>query len=45
MEQIKYNVIRKFGPPIFKVSIPENIVKIINVYIDEIINDKEKIKK
>tara|TARA_Y100001970_G_C13923622_1_gene694681 strand:- start:28 stop:654 length:627 start_codon:yes stop_codon:yes gene_type:complete len=37
-------VIRPFGPSIAKVSIPENLIKKLNDYIDQIISSTEKIK-
>ena len=45
MSKVKFSIIRKFGPPILQVKIPDEIVKNLNDYIDEIIKDKEKIKK
>ncbi len=37
-------VIRPFGPSIAKVSIPENLIKELNNYLDQIISSEEKIK-
>ena len=37
-------VIRPFGPSIAKVSIPENLIKKLNDYLDQIISNDEKIK-
>ncbi len=37
-------VIRPFGPSIAKVSIPENLMKELNDYLDQIISSDEKIK-
>ena len=37
-------VIRPFGPSIAKVSIPENLIKQLNNYLDQIISSDEKIK-
>ena len=45
MSEVKFSIIRKFGPPILQVKIPDEIVKSLNDYVDEIIKDKEKIKK
>ena len=45
MDEIKYNIIRKFSPSVLQVKIPKNIVKTLNDYIDKIIKDEEKIKK
>ena len=44
-EEIKYNVIRHFGPSIFHAKIPVQIIEILNNYMDEIIKDNEKQKK
>ena len=37
-------VIRPFGPSIAKVSIPENLTKDLNNYLNQIISSDEKIK-
>ena len=37
-------VIRPFGPSIAKVSIPENLIKKLNDYLDQIISNDEKIR-
>jgi len=37
-------VIRPFGPSIAKVSIPENLIKELNDYLDQIISNDEKIR-
>ena len=44
-KKIESRIIKKFGPSILQVKIPENIIKILNDHIDNIITDKEKIKK
>ena len=36
-----FEIIKKFGPSILKVKIPENIISQLNTYVDQIINDKE----
>ena len=38
-------VFKPFGPSIVKVVIPENLLSILNNYIDETIMDEKKIKK
>ena len=45
MEKINIELIKIFGPSVFKVNIPEKIVNTLNNYIDEIIENKEKSKK
>ena len=42
MEKIDYNLIKGFGPSVLKVKIPENILKKLNDYVDNIIADKSK---
>ena len=44
-EEIKYRVIRNFGPSVFKVKIPKNILEILNNLIDEILENKERAEK
>ena len=44
-EEIKYKVIRIFGPSVFKVKIPKNILEILNKLIDEILENKERSEK
>ena len=41
-EEVKYQIIRGFGPSVFKITIPKSIIEILNNYIDEIIKDKQK---
>ena len=45
MSEIKYNIIRKFGPSILQVKIPENIVNALNNYVDEVIKNDDVVKK
>tara|TARA_B100000427_G_scaffold316359_1_gene311352 strand:+ start:472 stop:1119 length:648 start_codon:yes stop_codon:yes gene_type:complete len=42
---IKFQIIRTFGPSVFKVKIPDEIIKSLNVYIDSIVEDKKRISK
>ena len=42
--KLQYRLIKKFGPSIFHVKIPEDILKKINNYVDETIKDEQKIK-
>ena len=37
-------VIRPFGPSIAKVTIPENLIKKLNNYLDQIISNEDKVK-
>ena len=41
-EEVKFQVIRNFGPSVFKVQIPKSIVDELNNYVDKIIQDKQK---
>ena len=45
MSELKYQIIRKFGPPILKVQIPENIVEALNEYVDELIKNEKKLNE
>jgi len=42
MEKLDYEVINHFGPSIFKVKIPDQILKEINDYIDNIVKNEQK---
>ncbi len=42
--EIDYKIIKKFGPSVFKVRIPDDILDQLNNYIDEVINNEEKKK-
>ena len=44
-EEINYTVIRQFGPSVFKVKIPINIIESLNNITDEILLSKEKQQK
>ena len=44
-EEIKYQVIRNFGPSVFKVKIPKNILESLNYLTDQILANKERQKK
>ena len=43
-EKLDIKIIKNFGPSVLKVTIPKNIVDLINQYIDGLVNDKEKTK-
>ena len=45
MSITEIKVFKPFGPSIVKVVIPENLLSILNNYIDETIMDEKKIKK
>ncbi len=44
-KNIERKLFRPFGPSIGKTQIPDAIIKKINVYIDELIKEEDKIKK
>ena len=44
-ESNSFQVIRPFGPWIAKVTIPEETIKILNDYVDNIIKDNKKSKE
>ena len=39
--KIQYRLIKKFGPSIFHVKIPDEIINNLNSYVDKIIKNKE----
>ena len=39
-KKINSRIIKKFGPSILQVKIPDEIVKKLNNYVDKIIDDK-----
>ena len=43
--ELEYKFIKHFGPSVFKVQIPKNIVQDLNDYIDKIILDNKKQKE
>ena len=45
MEKLKVNYVRPFGPSTLKAQIPDEIIKNLNNYVDNSINDEEKINK
>jgi len=44
-KKIELNFMRPFGPMIAKVSMPKDIIDLLNNYVDEVIINQEKIKK
>ena len=40
-----YGLIKIFGPSIFKVKIPDDLVNNLNKFIDNVIKDEEQSKK
>ena len=45
MESSNFKIIKRFGPSVLKVKIPENIVKTLNDHFDKIILDKNESKR
>ena len=44
MSEIDLKILKQFGPSVIKAKIPSEIVKNLNIYIDETISDKEEVK-
>ena len=42
--KIQYRLIKKFGPSIFHVKIPEDIITKLNNYVEETVKDEKKSK-
>jgi hypothetical protein len=42
MDEVKYQVVKNFGPSVFKIEMPEQIVEKLNAYVDKVIKDREK---
>ena len=40
-----FEVLKPFGPSIIKIKMPNEMIEQINMYVDSVINDEEKIKK
>ncbi len=40
-----FEVLKPFGPSIIKMKMPNEMIEQINMYVDSVINDEEKIKK
>ena len=45
MSEQNYKIIRRFGPSIFKIKIPQETIDKLNKYIDNLIKDQKKTKK
>ncbi len=44
MDSSDFKIIKRFGPSVLKVKIPENIINTLNDHFDKIISDKEESK-
>ena len=40
-KKVKFEIIRQFGPSVFKIQIPEEILEKLNNYTEKVINDKK----
>ena len=40
-----FEVLKPFGPSIIKIKMPNEMIEQINMYVDSVINDEQKIKK
>ena len=45
MENSDFTIIKRFGPSVLKVKIPENIIKTLNNHFDKIILNKDESKR
>ena len=45
MDSFDFKIIKRFGPSVLKVKIPENIINTLNDHFDKIISDKEESKR
>jgi len=45
MESSDFKIIKRFGPSVLKVKIPEHIIETLNNHFDEVILDKNKSKR
>jgi len=45
MSDFKYQIIRRFGPSIFKIKMPQKTVDKLNNYVDSLTKDQKKSKK
>jgi uncharacterized protein (TIGR02466 family) len=41
-EEVNYQLLKGFGPSVFKITIPKSIVDTLNNYINQIVKDKQK---
>ena len=42
---MQQEIYKPFGPSIVKIKLPENIIEEMNLFVDEMINDEEKLEK
>ena len=45
MESSDFKIIKRFGPSVLKVKIPENIIKTLNNHFDKLILNKDESKR
>ena len=45
MEDSEFKIIKRFGPSVLKVKIPEKIIKTLNDHFDKVIIDKDETKR
>ena len=45
MEDSEFKIIKRFGPSVLKVKIPEKIIKTLNDHFDKVIIDKNESKR
>ena len=42
---MELEILKPFGPSIIKIKIPQETIDQMNVYVDEMINNKDKLEK
>ena len=42
---MEYQILKPFGPSIIKIKIPQDTIDQINLFVDEIVNNKDKLEK
>ena len=45
MSKHNFQIIRRFGPSVFKIKIPQDVIDKLNKYVDDIVKDENKTKK
>ena len=42
---MEYQILKPFGPSIIKIKIPQDTIDQINLFVDKIVNNKDKLEK
>ena len=43
--KMEHQILKPFGPSIIKIKIPQDTIDQINLFVDEIVNNKDKLEK